>query len=150
MPDVEFIWFGHLAPILTQSKIKRAIKKRPKNVIMPGYVDIKVLRGAFHRADCFLFLSHEENEGIAVLEAIASKLPVIVRDIPVFSDWLEDGKEVLKGKTNDEFIEKLNYVFNNDMTSFKENAYKKVEERTLEKVGKQLKEIYIEVNEKKA
>ena len=36
------------------------------------------------------------------------------------------------------------------MTSFKENAYKKVEERTLEKVGKQLKDIYIEVNEKKA
>lgn len=142
MPDVEFIWFGNLAPILTQTKIRRAIKKRPSNVIMPGYVDIKILKGAFNRADCFLFLSHEENEGIAVLEALASKLPVIVRDIPVFSDWLIDGKDVLKGKTNEEFIEKLNYVFNNDMESFKENAYKVVEERTLEHVGKQLKEIY--------
>ena len=149
MPDVEFIWFGHLAPILTQSKIRRAIKKRPKNVIMPGYVDIKVLKGAFHRADCFLFLSHEENEGIAVLEALASKLPVIVRDIPVFDGWLVDGRDVLKGKNNEEFKEKLEYVFNNDMESFKENAYKVVEERTLEKVGNQLKEIYETVyNEK--
>lgn len=149
MPDVEFIWFGHLAPILTQSKIRRAIKKRPKNVLMPGYVDIKVLRGAFHRADCFLFLSHEENEGIAVLEALASRLPVIVRDIPVFKDWLIDGRDVLKGKTNAEFIEKLNYVFNNDMEAFKDNAYKVVEERTLEHVGKELKEIYESLYNKK-
>lgn len=149
MPDVEFIWFGHLAPILTQSKIRRAIKKRPKNVLMPGYVDIKVLRGAFHRADCFLFLSHEENEGIAVLEALASRLPVIVRDIPVFKDWLIDGRDVLKGKTNAEFIEKLNYVFNNDMEAFKDNAYKVVEARTLEHVGKELKEIYESLYNKK-
>ncbi len=149
MPDVEFIWFGHLAPILTQSKIRRAIKKRPKNVLMPGYVDIKVLRGAFHRADCFLFLSYEENEGIAVLEALASRLPVIVRDIPVFKDWLIDGRDVLKGKTNAEFIEKLNYVFNNDMEAFKDNAYKVVEARTLEHVGKELKEIYESLYNKK-
>jgi 1,2-diacylglycerol-3-alpha-glucose alpha-1,2-glucosyltransferase len=149
MPDVEFIWFGHLTPILTQSKIRRAIKKRPKNVLMPGYVDIKVLRGAFHRADCFLFLSYEENEGIAVLEALASRLPVIVRDIPVFKDWLIDGRDVLKGKTNAEFIEKLNYVFNNDMEAFKDNAYKVVEARTLEHVGKELKEIYESLYNKK-
>lgn len=150
MPEVQFIWFGHLKRILTQPKILRAIRKRPKNVFMPGYVDIDVLRGAFHRADAFLFLSHEENEGIAVLEALASRLPVIVRDIPVFKDWLTNGKEVLKGTTIDEFIRHLTYVFEHDMTAITEAAYKVVEERTLDKVGNQLKEIYERVmNDKK-
>lgn len=148
MPDVNFIWFGYLKPILTQLKILKAIKNRPSNVYMPGYVDIDVLRGAFMRADAFLFLSHEENEGIAVLEALASRLPVIVRDIGVFEGWLVDKKNVLKGKNNEEFMECLNYVFNNDMTSIKDEAIKVVEERNLKNIGMQLKEVYETVYQK--
>ena len=142
MPDVTFIWFGHLRHMLTQLKVLRAIKKRPSNVLMPGYVDIKVLRGAFYRANTFLFMSKEENEGIAVLEAMASHLPVIVRDIPVFNDWLTDKVNCLKGKTIDDFVNSLNYVFNNDTKELTDNAYKVVEERTLDHVGDQIKEIY--------
>lgn len=149
MPDVQFIWFGHLKRILTQPKILRAIRKRPKNVLLPGYMNDE-LRGAFHRADAFLFLSKEETEGIVILEALASRLPVIVRDIPVFSDWLTDGKEVLKGKTVDDFTRQLTYVFEHDMTEMTEAGYKVVEERTLDKVGKQLREIYETVSERKA
>ena len=147
MPDVEFIWFGYLKPIYTQLKILKAIKKRPKNVTMPGYVDIEVLRGAFMRADAFLFLSHEENEGIAVLEALASKLPVIVRDIGVFKGWLNDKVNVLKGNTIDDFKANLEYVFNNDMTEIVENAYKVVEERNLTDIGNKIKAVYESVYE---
>ena len=147
MPDVEFIWFGYLKPIYTQLKILKAIKKRPKNVTMPGYVDIEVLRGAFMRADAFLFLSHEENEGIAVLEALASKLPVIVRDIGVFKGWLNDKVNVLKGNTIEDFKANLEYVFNNDMTEIVENAYKVVEERNLTDIGNKIKSVYESVYE---
>ena len=150
MPDVQFIWFGHLKPFMTQLKILKAIKKRPANVIMPGYVDIEVLRGAFMKADAFLFLSHEENEGIAVLEALASKLPVIVRDIGVFKGWLEHKVNVLKGNTIEEFKDDLEYVFNNDMTEIVENAYKVVEERNLTDIGNKIKSVYESVyNEQK-
>ena len=142
MPDVTFIWFGYLKPFMRQMKINRAIKNRPSNVLMPGYVDINVLRGAFMRADAFLFLSHEENEGIAVLEAMASRLPVIVRDIGVFSDWLEDKKDVLKGKNNEEFMDALNYIFDNDVSDMIENAYQKTVERNLNDIGHKLKDIY--------
>jgi Glycosyltransferase len=144
MPDVTFIWFGNLKKILTPLKILKAIKKRPKNVLMPGYVDIDVLRGAFHRADAFMFLSHEENEGIAVLEAIASKLPVIVRDIPVFS-WLEDRNHVLKGKTIQDFKHALETALNSTPEDMVNRAYRTVEERTLEKVGSEIKQVYEKV-----
>lgn len=150
MPDVEFIWFGHLDKILAQGKVLRAIKKRPKNVSMPGYVDIKVLKGAFLSADAFFFPSFEENEGIAVLEAMASKTPVLVRDIGVFKDWLTDGVNCYKGTDVKSFKEKLEFILNNDVTDVINNSYQTVEERTLEKVGSKLKEIYINsYNEKK-
>lgn len=44
----------------------------------------------------FCFMSHEETEGIVVLEALACCIPVLVRDIPVYEDWLADGKNVLR------------------------------------------------------
>ncbi len=145
MSDVTFIWFSHLNKHITEHKILKAIKNRPSNVLRPSYVDIKVLRGAFHRADCYFFPSYEENEGIAVLEAMASRLPIVVRDIGVFKDWLFDGVNCYKGTTNDEFISKINKVFESDNTLLLENADKVIEERTLDKIGNKLKFVYNEV-----
>ncbi len=147
MPNVNFIWFGNLQKILTQRKILKAIKNRPSNVIMPGYIAGDVIKGAFNSADAFLFMSKEETEGIVVLEALACKCPVVVRDIPVYDEWLNDKKEVLKVKNNDEAINALNFVFDNDMSEMKENGYKIVEARTLDKIGDELKSIYERVYE---
>ncbi len=142
MPDVTFIWFGYLKPILTPLKILKAIKNRPANVIMPGYIEGDIIKGAYLKADAFLFLSKEETEGIVVLEAMASKTPVILRDIGVFEDWLTHKENVLKGKTIDDFINNINYVYENDMTQILNNAYKVTEERNLKDIGNKLKEIY--------
>lgn len=145
MNDVTFIWFSHLNKYITEHKILKAIKNKPANVYMPGYVDIKVLRGAFHRADCYFFPSYEENEGIAVLEAMASRLPIVVRDIGVFKDWLTDGVNCYKGNSNDEFILKIKQVFEKDNEELLNNADKVIEERTLDKIGNQLKDVYQKV-----
>ncbi|MCH5172084.1 MAG: glycosyltransferase family 4 protein [Erysipelotrichales bacterium] len=142
MPDVKFIWFGHLDKIMTQSKILRAIKKRPANVIMPGYIDGDIIKGAFSNANLVFFPTLEETEGIVVLEALASKTPVLVRDIPVFDSWLKDGINCLKAKDNDGFIKKINHAIYNDLNSIKESGYKTVKEREITLVGKKLIDIY--------
>lgn len=147
MPDVTFIWFGHLARILTQIKILRAIKHAPKNVIFPGYIDGGVIKGAMQAASLVFFPSYEETEGIVALEALASKTPLLVRDIPVFDPWLTDGVNCLKGKTNGEFMEKMRWIFSHDTSGIVENGYKVVEERTLDKIGKQLLSAYARAEE---
>ena len=141
-PDVKFIWFGYLQPFLVQSRVKKAIKKKPDNVILPGYIDNAIIKGAYRYAKCLFFPTYEENEGIVILEAMASKCPVLTRDIDTYADWTEDGKDIYKAKTNEEFLEKLNHILESDNKEIVDNAYQLAVDRDLVKVGAQLKEVY--------
>lgn len=141
-PDITFIWFGYLQRILTPLKILKAMKNKPNNVILPGYIDNSIIKGAMQYASCLLFPSYEETEGIVVLEALASHLPVLVRRIGVYEPWLKEDVHCLMAKDNEEFNLKLHQIMTMDTSKMVEEAYKVVEERTLEKVGKRLKEIY--------
>ncbi len=147
-PNVKFIWFGFLQKILTSRDVLKAIKNKPDNVIMPGYIANSIIKGAYRYAECLLFPSYEETEGIVVLEALASSCPVLLRDIGVYEDWLEDGKDCYKAQKNDEFVQKLDYLMNNDNSKIIENGLKLVEERTLEKCGLELRKAYEDLFEK--
>ena len=142
LPEVRFIWFGALQRILTQPNVLRAIKHRPKNVEMPGYIDNSIIKGAYRYAECLFFPSYEETEGIVVLEALASSCPALVRDIGVYSDWLEDGRDCYKGKNNEEFLEKIKYISSHDNKKVIEEGMKRVEERELFIIGQELKKAY--------
>ena len=145
MSDVKFIWFGALQRILTQRNVLRAIKHRPSNVLMPGYIDNKIIRGAYHYAECLFFPSYEETEGIVVLESLASNCVTLIRDIGVYEDWLEDGRDCYKAHNNDEFLAKIKYLMSHDNSKIKENGMKLVKERSLDKVGIELKKTYEKV-----
>lgn len=144
-PDIIFIWFGFLKNILVSRDVKKAIKRRPKNVLMPGYIDNSIIKGAYHYSQCLFFPTHEETEGIVVLEALASSCPVLVRDIGVYEDWLTDGVNCYKGKTNDEFIQKLDYIMSHDQKEITKEGLKLAEGLNLDIVGQELKHAYEEV-----
>lgn len=147
--DVTFIWFGYLQKILTTLDVLKAIKNRPSNVIMPGYIDNAIIKGAYRYSECLFFPSHEETEGIVVLEALASSCPVLIRDIGVYSDWLENGRDCYKAKDNKQFLSQLDKIMTSDNSSIIDEGLKRVDERTLSVVGKQLKEAYEYVLSKK-
>ena len=146
MPDVKFIWFSHLNPLLVSNFIKRAVRRKPDNVVMAGYVeDYAVVKGAFQNADAFFFPSYEENEGIVTLEALATRCPAVIRDIGVYADWLHDGVDCYKGHNNEEFVEILTKVINHRDEKVIEAGYEVVKERSIDKVGEGIKAIYEEV-----
>ena len=89
--------FVEIAKKMPEYSIPRNIRKivkedHPENVLFPGYIRGEIIEGAYSGADLFFFPSYEETEGIVVLEALASKQNVLVRDIPVYNGWLEDSK----------------------------------------------------------
>lgn len=141
-PNIKFIWFGSLPYVARSNFIKKAMRRKPENVIFPGYIANDIIKGAYLYASLFLFPSYEETEGIVVLESLASKCVTLVRDIGVYEDWLKDAENCYKAKSNDEFVDKINFILNNDNSHIKDNGYKVVKDRTLDKVGSRLKEIY--------
>ena len=96
-------------------------------------------------ADLYIFPTFEETEGIPIIEACACKQNAIVRDIPIFDGWLEDGKNVYKAKDVDEFEKKIKMFFDGELPSVVDEAYKVAVERDLKTVGKKLKQVYTDV-----
>lgn len=145
LPDYKFIWFGYTNLISVPKVIRDVVEDHPDNVYLPGYVKGPIIEGAYLAADCFFFPSYEETEGIVVLEALASKQQVLVRDIGAFDPWLKDGINCYKGTTNEEFADRIKKIVDGELPRTTEEGYVTAEERSIENIGKSLKAIYTEV-----
>ena len=144
-PDVKFIWFGYTPMISIPKSVRDLIHDHPRNVILPGYVKGPIIEGAYASADCFFFPSYEETEGIVVLEALASKCPVLIRDIPVYEDWLEHNVSCFKSIDNEGFANNIKQILNKEQIDTCEAGYQLAVERSIPEVGKKLKSIYEKV-----
>jgi 1,2-diacylglycerol-3-alpha-glucose alpha-1,2-glucosyltransferase len=141
MSELDFVWFGPVNRSLKGRPTKRLIDSSPENCTFTGYIDD--IRGAYGAGDIFFFPTHEENEGIALLEAMVAGTPVVVRDIPTF-DWLEDGTHCLKA--DGEFEDTLNRLQDDNLRArLGENAAELASEFALTTVADQLADCYAEV-----
>lgn len=141
-PDYKFIWFGYTNLMLVPKHIQEIIQDHPKNVIFPGYVKGPIIEGAYADASCFFFPSYEETEGIVVLEALASRQQVIVRDIDVFNPWLKDQVNCYKGSSNDVFIRLIDQACEGTLPDVSSGSYQVAKERSIENIGKELLKVY--------
>ena len=145
LPEYKFIWFGY-SPLAAATKpVRKAVNTKLDNLFFPGYVERDVIKGAMSGSDLYIFPTFEETEGIPIIEACACKQNAIVRDIPIFDGWLEDGKNVYKAKDVDEFEKKIKMFFDGELPSVVDEAYKVAVERDLKTVGKKLKQVYTDV-----
>lgn len=144
--DHEFVWFG---PYDTGPQASKAVRtwtrSPPGNVTFTGWIEDK--RGAFGAGDVFCFPAKVENQGIAVLEAMACGKVVILRDIPVFREFYTDGEDCLLCDSNAAFraaIDRL--AANPDLRErLGENARRTAAEHDLGRVGEELAAIYREL-----
>ncbi len=149
LKEYKFIWFGYTPLYTIPNKIREAVKTKLPNLIFAGYVEQEMIIDALSGADLYIFPTLEETEGIPILEACACKTKAIIRDIPVFSEWLQDGVNVYKAKDVNEFEIKIKKILNNELPDVTEEGYKVACERDLKVIGEKLKEVYEKVlNEK--
>jgi len=93
MPDVTFVWVGGM-PFRRLTDHYRhmvdAVAKAPSNCHFVGDVAYSEMPKWYASADCLFFPSMQETFGLAIVEAAAAGLPLVLRDIrtyrPLFGD----------------------------------------------------------------
>lgn len=141
-PDNKFIWVGRTYKDLGGKEVKNIVENPPANVMFTGYV--RDIVAAYCCGDIFLFPSWCENQGISILEAAACGHPLLLRDLPTYEGWLEDGVNCLKAGDNDEFKRKLKALIEDEglRSELGEKALEMAREHRLEFIGAELKHAY--------
>ena len=145
MPEYKFIWFGYSPPAAATRPVRKALKTKLDNLTFAGYVEQAMIVNAMNGCDLYIFPTFEETEGIPVIEACACYCKALIRDIPVFDEWLIDGKNIYKAKDVDEFEKKIKQIVNGELPDLTKEAYQVAYERRIEVVGRQLKQVYTDV-----
>lgn len=142
LPEYKFIWFGDKNLSMPTANIRHWIEHKPENVILPGYIDGEVIIGAYLGCDVFFFPSREETEGIVVLEALAAKCQVLVRDIGVYDGWLFDGQNCYKANDVEAFASKIRQLVHHELKDLREAGYQTALSKGFKAIGQQLQEVY--------
>ncbi|MGV3162065.1 glycosyltransferase family 4 protein [Streptococcus hyovaginalis] len=146
MPEVTFIWFGYINHYLIPSHIRKIVQgDHPQNVIFPGYIKGDIYEGAMTGANAFFFPSHEETEGIVVLEALASRQNVLLRDIPVYEGWIDESSAYL-ARDVPGFVRALEKILSGEMSKT-EAGYQVAAQKDIQVVAEALAAVYQKVME---
>jgi 1,2-diacylglycerol-3-alpha-glucose alpha-1,2-galactosyltransferase len=87
IPDVQFRWVGGRPwGVMTDSRreINKEIAGAPDNIKFAGMFTLVDMPSLYAAGDMFIFPSYQENCPLAPMEAAASGMPVIFRDIPEY------------------------------------------------------------------
>ncbi len=139
-PDVKFIWVG-ASEVLLQDALDSAPKG---NVFFAGHVPFDDIVGVYSAADVFVFPTRAESYGNVMLEAASCGCPLLIRDIPVYEEWVQDGKHCLKARSDEEFAQKLDAILGDASlrARLSEGARALAAEHDMKKTAVMLKELY--------
>ena len=126
MPDVTFVWCGGFSfGVITDGydELKKIYENPPKNVIFTGIVKREEMNDMYNMADVLFVPSYNELFPMAILEAVNSEKPLLLRDLDLYKDILF--KKYLTGNNNDEFIEGLKKLRDDKKTYNNYSKYSK-------------------------
>ena len=92
LPEAEFVWVGG-TPFKQlgddYESLRRMVRKAPGNVRVTGVVAHAQVKRYLQAADIFFLPSDQENHPMAVLEAAATGLPIVLRDLREYDDTFD-------------------------------------------------------------
>ncbi|MEF8879269.1 MAG: glycosyltransferase family 4 protein [Candidatus Thermoplasmatota archaeon] len=148
--DKKFIWIGEniYNKFLKDYKYLKKIKENPpRNLILTGFVDD--IQAAYSAMDIFMLPTMIETEGLVVLEAISSDLPVITSQVEGLN-WIKEKKQCLKASTVEEYTEAIDEILENPSETKRmiDDSKKLLSQKDIEKVIPRIIDIYENLNAK--
>lgn len=109
LPQVQFIWAGGFSfGKITDGykELKKVMENPPKNVRFLGIIDRKEMNDIYNIADVMFLPSYNELFPMTILESMALKIPILLRDLDIYHSILFN--YYLKGKDVAEFSKCIN------------------------------------------
>jgi glycosyltransferase involved in cell wall biosynthesis len=143
--DIVFVWVG-ASEVLLEDALHAS---PPANVLFPGHVPFEQIVGVYSSADVFMFPTKAESYGNVMLEAASCGCPLLIRDIPVYEEWVVDGLHCLKCRTDEQFAEGLERLLDQEDLRGRmvEGAMKLAKEHDIKIAAGMLKNLYEELAE---
>lgn len=108
MPDISFVWAGGFSfGMITDGydELKEIYDNPPENVKFIGIVPREEMNDIYNIADVLFMPSYNELFPMAILEAINSQKPLLLRDLDLYKDILF--QKYLHDTHNPGFVEKI-------------------------------------------
>ncbi|WP_394333340.1 glycosyltransferase [Arenibacter palladensis] len=84
-------------------KEMQALASASQNIMFPGMLSGDAKWGAFYESEAFVLPSHQENFGIAVVEALACAKPVLISDkVNIWREIVNENGGLVKNDTENE------------------------------------------------
>lgn len=114
LPQVTFVWVGgipfkHVGA--GYQEMKKLMEDIPENMSVTGVIELSDVKQYLHAADIFVLPAEQENHPMAVIEAAAAGLPIVLRDIPEYDDTF--GDDILRAKNDAEFAQHIQHLREN-------------------------------------
>lgn len=108
LSDVQFFWIGGI-PFKNigaeYKKMQSLIDQAPKNITVTGVIELSDVKTYLQAGDVFVLPAEQENHPMAVIEAAATGLPIVLRDISEYDDTFAN--DFLRCKNDREFIKAI-------------------------------------------
>jgi len=129
-----------------ENLIKKAKQlKIAQRVIFLGYLPRKIIPYALQSSDIFVFTSKTETQGLVLLEAEASKKPIIALNDAVIEEFVQNNYNGFITEPDiHQFAQKIDYLLNNPKIyqKFANNSYKIAQRYSASKQAKKLVKVY--------
>ena len=119
-----------------------------KNVDLLGYIDSKEIYSIIKKARSFIFPSYEEGFGIAIVEAMACKTPVIAWKLPVYKKLFGDAIQTIEKGDLHEFskaILDLMDKHNKHNTEASSKGYLLAKQYSWQRVSNEMKRLLLRI-----
>ena len=142
LPDIRFVWVGKRSLLYHPLKVRRAMRHCPENVQFMH--DVEDILEAHCGCDFFFTPSFAENQGMAVMEAMAVGRPIVARNLPAYDGLLMNGKSGLVCTSTEEFASAIQRLRkNNDLArAIAHEGRAALEKHDIRNVARELIAIY--------
>lgn len=107
LPNYQFIWIGGIPFKKLTAQSDKSLDKLSStpNITITGVMDYKYMPQLINAGDILLFPSYQENASMAIIEAAACGLPLVLRDLPEYKALYGDG--YLTGNNAQDFVTEI-------------------------------------------